>query len=220
MDRSLLDKTQIQHLDLAGNAFNIECITDTDALIDSISDEEFGYDEHLPYWTEIWPCAKALAEFILKTPELVKGRSCIELGCGLGLTGLAALRAGGDVLFTDYDQDALDFVQRNARHNGLSKVKTHRLDWRTPDIDEQFDVLIAADVLYERRFLQPMMNTILKLRKDRGFVLLAEPDRTIARPFFELLPAHQLKTRSWRINLDYFGESKHVSIYLIHANED
>ncbi len=205
----------METLKLSGETFRIECVTDTDALIDSIGDREFEFDEHLPYWTEIWPSARALAEFILQRPELVKNRFCIELGCGLGLSGLAALRAGGRVLFTDYDLDALEFVKRNAQHNNLTPVRTRQLDWRSPPRERQFDVLIAADVLYEKRFLQPVMNCILELRKPDGIVLLAEPDRTIAAPFFDLLPAHRLQAEKFNTTTQYFNESKTVSVYII-----
>ena len=43
------------------------------------------------------------------------GLTALEVGCGLGLPGLAALSMGVDVTFSDYDATALHFVRRNAR---------------------------------------------------------------------------------------------------------
>src|SRR6476619_5660622 len=52
-----------------------------EALID---EEAFADDEFLPYWAELWPAARALAEAL---PD-VSGLQVVELGCGLGLPSL------------------------------------------------------------------------------------------------------------------------------------
>lgn len=54
-----------------------------------------GCTESDPYWARAWPSAVALATQILQRPELVRGARVVELGSGLGLAGMAALRAGG-----------------------------------------------------------------------------------------------------------------------------
>ena len=71
----------------------------------------------MPYWAYLWPGAYLLAEAVVREPwpEPVDGRillEALEIGCGLGLAGLAALARGLRVQFTDYDQAPLDFVAR------------------------------------------------------------------------------------------------------------
>ena len=56
----------------------------------------------------------------------------MEVGCGLGLPGVAALARGLRVTFSDYDPAALEFAARNARLNQLENFCLLRLDWHAP----------------------------------------------------------------------------------------
>lgn len=53
-----------------------------------------GLADRDAHWCHVWPSALALAAELLQQPDLVAGRRCCELGCGLGLAGLAAALAG------------------------------------------------------------------------------------------------------------------------------
>ncbi len=120
-----------------------------DALID---ERRFDEDEFMPYWAELWPSGVALARDVAELD--LGGRTVLELGCGLALPSLAAVHAGAaDVLATDWSPEALALVSTNAAANGLS-LRTGFLDWRAPPEGlgtERFDVVLAADVLYEAR---------------------------------------------------------------------
>src|SRR5580698_6627041 len=50
----------------------------------------FATDEYLPYWADLWPAARMLAKAVLAEP-LPLGLTALEVGCGLGLPGIAAL---------------------------------------------------------------------------------------------------------------------------------
>eukprot|EP00887_Chlorella_sp_A99_P002425 scaffold10.g2425.t1 len=79
-----------------------------------------GQADRDPYWCEPWPSALALAEELLRRPELVAGRRVAELGCGLGLAGLAAAAAGAaSVVLLDREPLACCCSLLNARLNGL-----------------------------------------------------------------------------------------------------
>ena len=78
---------------------------------DLLSEADFERDERLPYWADIWPSSTALAGVVAGLDG--RGKRCIELGCGLGLVTIGAMRAGYDVLATDYYDDALLFARRN-----------------------------------------------------------------------------------------------------------
>src|SRR5690606_6274286 len=109
---------------------------------------DFNRDERLPYWAELWPSARALAQELLDGP-LPRGR-VLELGCGIALPSLALRWRGVEVVASDYYAEALDFARENARRNRLTEPETLLLDWRTPPPDLiPFDLVIAADVLYE-----------------------------------------------------------------------
>ncbi len=53
-----------------------------------------GQTDRDPYWCDVWPSAISMAEELLARPDLVQGKSVCEIGCGLGLAGLAAAMCG------------------------------------------------------------------------------------------------------------------------------
>jgi predicted nicotinamide N-methyase len=125
-----------------------------DALLD---EEAFARDEFLPYWAELWPAATALAAAL---PDVV-GRRVVELGCGLGLPSLVAAALGAEVTATDWAADAVELLQENAARNGLV-LRAEVRDWREP-WPERFDIALAADVLYERRNVEPLLERLGEL---------------------------------------------------------
>jgi predicted nicotinamide N-methyase len=91
---------------------------------------------------------------------------------------------GARVTFTDYVDDALRFAELNLKLNlPDAAAEFVVLDWRSPHIDRQYDLVLAADVAYEKRFFNPLYQTITKLLKPGGLCLLSEPGRAIAKDF-------------------------------------
>ncbi len=155
-----------------------------DALID---EEDFACDERLPYWAELWPSAVALARHISK--EDLAGRRVVELGCGIGLPSVVALARGAGAAATAHYQAALDFARYNARANlGDLELQTLLLDWHAPEtegLEEAFDLILAADVLYESRNVPALTTLIPTLLAPGGEVLLADPRRKDTVTFLE-----------------------------------
>jgi predicted nicotinamide N-methyase len=147
-----------------------------EALID---EQAFERDEFLPYWAELWPAASALAEAL---PE-VRGLRVVELGCGLGVTSLVAAARGADVTATDWAADAIELLRRNAERNGLA-LRAEVRDWREP-WPERFDLALAADVLYERRNVEPLLERLAELAPT-AYVGLA--NRPYEHEFVRLAP--------------------------------
>jgi predicted nicotinamide N-methyase len=169
-----------------GNAqFLIDRVINIDDLIDEIDDRSFNEDERLPYWTELWPSGVALAEYIIANTESFTGKQVLELGSGLGLCGIAATKAGAEVLFSDYEPSSLGMVQLNFKRNFGHAPAVALIDWRQTPLARKFDIVIASDILYEKRWLEPVKRFISGTLLPRGFALIAEPGRSVARPFFE-----------------------------------
>jgi len=124
---------------------------------DLIDEEAFAEDEFLPYWAELWPAATALAEAL---PD-VSGLRVVELGCGLGVTSLVAAAKGAKVTATDWAPEAIELLRANAERNGIA-LRAEVRDWREP-WDERFDLALAADVLYERRNVEPLLARLREL---------------------------------------------------------
>lgn len=143
----------------------------------------FAVDEYMPYWADLWPASRMLAKAILREPWPA-GRHALEVGCGLGLPGIAALAKGLRVTFSDYDATALRFAAENARLNGFSDFDTLQLDWRYPPEGLRVPVLLCSDLLYELRNVAPLVDLIKRVLEPGGVCLMTDQDR---------VPSHLLR---------------------------
>jgi predicted nicotinamide N-methyase len=166
-------------VEIGGLALSLEHPPDPVELID---EEAFEQEEFLPYWAELWPSALALARAVAEL-ELA-GRGVLELGCGLALPSIVAGRRGAHALATDWSPDAIVFAERNARRNGV-ELETALVSWAAPGelvARSPWSLVLAADVLYERRNVEPLLRLLPELG---GEVLLADPGRPALRAFLE-----------------------------------
>lgn len=160
---------------------------------DLIDVSEFNLDERLPYWAELWPSARALAAELLDA-ALPAGRA-LELGCGIALPSLVLRARGADVVASDYYPEALEFALANAARNQIPGPATLLLDWRSPPLGlEPFDLVVAADVLYEKRNAAMLAELLPRVTAPRGRVLIADPGRAYFEDFRRLI-----ESRGWRI---------------------
>jgi predicted nicotinamide N-methyase len=161
---------------------------------DLISEEDFERDERLPYWAELWPSSRVLAEFV--RPMIGARRSLLELGCGSGLVTTSACLAGFDVVASDYYADACLFARVNAARNGASGPRSLLVDWRALPRDlGRFDVVLASDVLYERPYGGLVANAIGESLAVDGTAYLADPGRVGRDEFLEHLAGAGLTVR-------------------------
>jgi predicted nicotinamide N-methyase len=135
-----------------------------------------------PYWAVLWRSGVALARE-LDGLELA-GLRVVELGCGLGVPSIAAARAGASVLATDASPEALAVVARSARENGVP-IETAAVDWGEPEElvrRAPFDLVIAADVLYDRASVAQLLSLLPRLAPEAW---IADPARPAAGAFVE-----------------------------------
>lgn len=162
--------------------------SDIDALLDLASGDP---EQNLPYWAELWPSGIALAAAIVRSPHLVRNVPVLELGSGIGITAAIALDAGADLTATDYAPESLILTRVTClRHTGR-EPRTRRINWRDPssallaDVAGGFPVVLAADVLYERRDIEPLLDLVGNVVAPGGMLWLAEPGRTPAATFLD-----------------------------------
>ncbi|MFL5884468.1 MAG: class I SAM-dependent methyltransferase [Thermoleophilaceae bacterium] len=130
----------------------------------------------------LWRSGVALAHEVAEAE--LEGLRVVELGCGLGVPSLAAARRGAEVLATDASAEALELLERNARENRLT-VETARVAW--DDAGElvargPFDLVLAADVLYERASVADLLALFPRLG---GEAWVADPGRPPVAAFHE-----------------------------------
>ena len=169
---------------IGGREWAVETVDDQEALLQAAE----GRDP-FPFGLMLWESAAALAEELYARPGLVSGRSVLELGCGIGLSGVVAAALGGRVLATDHDAGALAAAKRTAEINGVSGVETavgDWLDWRVPG---RFEVILGADVAYDADDHAALLGVLDAALAPGGAVLLADPGRTAQAGFLVLARA-------------------------------
>lgn len=183
-------------------------IADPNRVLDEVAESEDRQERltgvrkssdylHLPYWAELWDSAHAIAHWLVRQSSL-NGQKVLDLGCGMGLTGTVAAACGANVLFADLEPAALLFAQLNSLPY-LSHVRTRRLDWRHDRINESFNLILGADILYERKqwdFLNPFWEAHLA---PNGKILLGEPGRQTGELFIPWI-----RQQNWQLSEQQF----------------
>ncbi len=171
---------------VAGQVWRLEQPRSFDDLI---SEADYVKDERLPYWADLWGASVVLAAEVCTLDG--SGQTAIELGCGLGVPSIAAAYAGFAVTATDYYDDAPLFARRNALHNVGRDIAAQHLDWTAiPDDHPRFDLVLAADVLYEPRYSALVSNAVLRSLSPTGMALVADQGRIALEGFREACTAH------------------------------
>lgn len=156
------------------------------------------------YWAFCWASGQVLARYLMDHPEQVAGKRVMDFGCGSGVAGIAAALAGAEVVACDIDADALEATCVNAALNDVSIALEDSFD----DCSGHFDLVLAADVLYDRENL-PWLERFLE-RAPQALVA----DSRIRN--FEFPGYHKLG--EWQSNtmpdLDESAEFRQVSLYL------
>jgi len=205
-------RTSVEDATVDEHTFSILRPANSDDLI---REEDFVKDERLPYWADVWPSSIVLAGKLLELNG--RGKTALELGCGVGLSTLAATSAGFDVLSTDYYEDALDVTRANVFRNLGKIARTRLVDWRHLPLDlGTFDLIFASDVLYETEYAELLPILFRGLLAPTGIALIADPGRVAAPVFVEACAAHALAIRSKETRPFEVGDIKQkIDIYEI-----
>lgn len=143
-----------------------------------------------PYWAFAWAGGQALARYLIDHPQIVRGKSVLDIGAGSGLVALAALRAGArSVLAADIDAYACAAIGLNAAANGYD------IDVTQDDLigaDCRWDVILVGDLFYERPLAERLLAWLRPL--DRP-ALLGDPGRNyFPKDNVEKLASYQVQT--------------------------
>jgi predicted nicotinamide N-methyase len=178
-------------------------VEDPNRVLDEVAAEEDRLEKvrgqrvpedqlHLPYWAEVWDSALGIGRYLVRShSDSVAPLSVLDLGCGMGLAGTVAAAVGHRVLFADLEAPALLFARLNTVA-WRRQVRTRRVDWRKDRLGERFDLILGADILYERRqwdHLEPFWRDHIS---PDGSVLLGEPGRKTGEMFVDWI-----RERGW-----------------------
>lgn len=173
----------------AGRSWQIDAVRDQDQLLAAAD-----HFDAFPYGLLLWDASVVLADTLAEMGPL-EGLSVLELGAGVGLSGLAARQLGGDVVQTDHAGEALALAQYNARLNGIDGVRQALADWEHWEMTDRFNLIIGSDILYDGSAHGPIANVLSASLADGGMAVLTDPGRT-ATPFF----LRDMRAAGWRVD--------------------
>jgi len=152
----------------------------------------------LPDWAELWASGVALAEVVSALD--LRERRVLELGAGLGLPSLAAALRGATVLATDWADDAVALLRANAKRNSI-RLRVKRVRWDDPEPllrEAPWQLVLGADLLYEERNAAQLLELLPRLG---GEIVIADPGRPFAKPFFDQWEVETLADGVYRLRL-------------------
>lgn len=196
--QSLLDEVREQfditcdHLSFGD--YTLDCYRPTDP--ESILDEEtllasHGQLDWQPYWAQAWDAGIGLCHYMSTQP--IAGLNILDLGCGVGLTSALLLAAGAHVVCGDNAPPALSFARINTwpwrHHAGVQLI-----DWHKTRLNRRFDIIVGADILYDRGEVEPLDRFFTDHLKPAGHVLLSDPSRPMTREYLQ-----SFQQRGWEL---------------------
>lgn len=129
-----------------------------------------------PYWAYGWAGGTVLARHLLDFPETVRGRRVLDLGCGSGVVGIAAAKAGASyVLASDIDAYALAATRLNA---ALNEVEIDLAEGGlTGGPLPEVDIVLVGDLFYDKATAARILPWLSACRAADKIVLIGDPFR-------------------------------------------
>ncbi|NJN83871.1 MAG: methyltransferase domain-containing protein [Caldilineaceae bacterium] len=126
----------------------------------------------------------------------MRGKTVLELGAGVGLTGLVARRLGAQVWQTDHQPQLFVLAEANRQQNQVGAITRFVADWRTWTHTERYDLILGADILYERAMHPHLLRIVGQNLAPDGRLLLSDPGRQQGLEFAGLL-----ENAGWRLEM-------------------
>lgn len=186
----------------------------TPASIDPFIDSD-DVMVNFPLWAKIWEASGVLAGYLTRlTPDPAK--TMLEIGCGLGMVGIAAAKTGHRITMTELNPDALNFARANALANGCTEVSIEHLDWNAPCLADRFDYIVGSETVYKSEDIDGLESLFDRYLKPGGTIILAEGVRSTGVEFWERMRHHyQVQARRQTLRSDQ-GE-QHVILFRLQS---
>lgn len=144
------------------------------------TEEELGeIDVAPPFWAFAWAGGQALARYLLDNPQIISGRTVLDIGSGSGLVAIAAAVAGArSVIANDTDAFAVAAMHMNAALNGVSLEVDNRDLLAAGFVGGAAEVICLADVFYERALGAAALRFLDAAQSANRVVLAGDPQRS------------------------------------------
>lgn len=177
----------IQHIPLPDGPFAIYMPIPEKVGSIYLTQQRQKTDAPFPYWARLWPSAVALAGYLQKNTHLMEGKFVAELAAGIGLPSLVAAGYAQKVWCSDLVGEAMDVVVKSAAHHRLENITAVACNWEQVPAALKPDVLLMSDVNYDPVAFASLEKVFHYFLEKGTTILLASPQRLMARPFIEKL---------------------------------
>ena len=174
--------------------------------------------DNFPLWAKIWEASGVLASYLAGMPPDPM-KTMLEIGCGLGMVGIAAAKAGHRITMTELNPDALNFARANALANGCPEVAIERLDWNTPQLESRFDYIVGSETVYKTEDLDGLEALFDRYLNPGGTIILAEGVRRTGVEFWERM-RHRYNVQARRQTLRSDQGSHHMVLFRLQRRAD
>ncbi|XP_020691900.1 protein N-lysine methyltransferase METTL21A isoform X2 [Dendrobium catenatum] len=131
----------------------------------------------------VWPGAVLLNNYLSGNPKMLEGLSIIELGSGVGITGILCSRFCSEVVLTDHNEEVLEILRKNIALESSfgnlisSGLNAEKLEWGNRDQLGQilqkyrggFDLILGADICFQQSSVPVLFRTVeILLRSQAG----------------------------------------------------
>ena len=138
-----------------------------------------------PFWAKIWPAAKAMADFLEAELPYIKNKRVIEIGAGVGLPSFTIAKHAAEIIISDYATEAVELIEKNIEHLGLTNTKAMCLDWNDFPTNIKADVVLLSDINYAPTEFNALLHLIEKFLTQGSTIIITTPERITASPFVE-----------------------------------
>ncbi|XP_019267250.1 PREDICTED: protein N-lysine methyltransferase METTL21A [Nicotiana attenuata] len=130
----------------------------------------------------VWPGAELLNDYLTKNANMLQGCSVIELGSGVGITGVLCSRFCREVVMTDHNEEVLKILNKNIKLQEslddsicCAELKAEKLEWGNSaqlnhilqQHPEGFDLVLGADICFQQANIPLLFDTVEQLFRDR-----------------------------------------------------
>lgn len=201
-------------LAIGGRRLEILCVKNLEPFIAELEQGEGENLDKFPFWVKIWEASIVLADRMMHM-NLDKRQQILEIGAGMGITGLFLGAAGYRVTITDNNPDALALICRNAEHNGIGTIRVAAADWHRPDIEETFDTICGSELIYRQSDVEPVIGMLLRLLKPEGTAYLAHDIRRMSMIHFLTGAEPHFHISQKGMSLSGGGQKKQIVVHTL-----
>ena len=170
--------------------------------------------EPFPFWAKLWASSKVLSQYLIANPQWVKDKVILEMGAGIGQPSLIMAQLAKEVIITDHNKEAVELLEKNIAHLGLTNARAMQLDWNNYNNSIDADTILLSDINYAPEAFAPLLNTIVHYIDKGAVIIIATPQRIMGAPFIQSLQ-HYVKHSETKPVLEQDTEVM-ISLYVLY----